>query len=72
MRPVQRWIGGFGLAGLLILHHDFWRPPRPRLLFGWLPEELAYRLLWLVLVLVYLVYVCRVLWRDEHAREPRR
>ena len=49
---------------LVALHLDFWRPQRPRSWFGWLPEELAWRLAWMGLAFLYLLYFCAHLWRD--------
>ena len=57
-------VGWAGLMILLALHLDFWRPPRTALYFGWLPAELAYRLLWMLLATVYLHYFCRRVWRS--------
>ena len=54
-----------GFALLLILHLDFWRPQVARLHFGWLPEELAWRLGWMLLAWLYLVWFCARVWRDE-------
>jgi hypothetical protein len=65
MRAVHRWIGWGGFALLLVLHLDFWRPQRVEIWFGWVPEELLYRLVWMGLAWIYLVYVCAVHWRDE-------
>lgn len=47
------------LAILLALHFDFWRESRPRLLFGWLPEELAWRLAWMGLATIFLLVLTR-------------
>ncbi|MEM7051571.1 MAG: hypothetical protein AAF604_18025 [Acidobacteriota bacterium] len=54
-----------GLAVLLVLHLDFWRPQRPQLWLGWIPEELAWRLGWLALASLYLWFFTRFVWRDE-------
>ena len=62
---LQRWIGWGGFVLLLALHLDFWRPQRVVIWFGWMPEELLYRLVWMALAWIYLVYVCTVHWRDE-------
>jgi hypothetical protein len=59
------WIGWGGFLVLLALHLDFWRPQRVRIYFGWVPEELLWRIGWMALAWVYLLYVCRVLWTDE-------
>jgi hypothetical protein len=59
---VLAW-GGF--LALLVLHLDSWRPAGDALLGGWLPEELAYRVGWILLAWLYLVFVCARLWREE-------
>ena len=53
------WVG---FLLLLALHLDFWRPQRSELLFGWLPVELAYRVLFLVLAWLYMVFICSRVW----------
>ena len=64
---VNRAIAWGGFVLLLVLHHDFWRPQRAVLYFGWLPEELAWRLGFVVLSVAYLVFFCRSVWREEDA-----
>ena len=59
---VTAWAGGLLL---LLLHLDFWRPQRPILHFGWLPEELLYRLSWLLLAWLYLMFFCSRIWTEE-------
>jgi hypothetical protein len=49
----------------LVLHLDSWRPKRAVIWLGWLPEELLYRLAWMLLAWVYLLYVCRYHWRAD-------
>lgn len=54
------------LALLLVaMHLDFWRPQRPLLVFGWLPEELLWRLGWMGAALLFLCYFCAFVWREE-------
>ena len=53
-------------AALLLLHLDFWRPQRPEIYFGWMPEELAYRLGWMILAWLYLEWFTRKVWSSEH------
>jgi len=55
--------GGFVL--LVLGHLDSWRAQRVVLYFGWIPEELLYRLVWMALAWAYLLYVCRYHWRSE-------
>jgi hypothetical protein len=50
---------------LALLHLDFWRPQRAELLFGWLPEELAYRLAYCALAWSFMLFVCSKVWREE-------
>ena len=45
------WAGGILL---LVLHLDFWRPQRVEVYFGWVPEELLYRIGWMILAWAYL------------------
>ncbi len=59
---VIAWSGG---VLLLILHLDFWRPQRVALYGGWLPEELLYRLVWMLLAWLYLMYFCARIWRSK-------
>jgi hypothetical protein len=51
-----------GLALLIVTHLDFWRPQRPELYFGWMPEDLVYRLLWMLAAWVYLLFFTRKVW----------
>lgn len=62
MNRLLPWVG---FLLLLILHLDFWRPQRLVLYFGWLPEEMAYRLLWMLLAWLYLLYFTARVWREE-------
>jgi len=54
-----------GFVVLLVLHLDGWRTQRPVLRFGWLPEELGYRLVWILLAWAYLQFLCARLWRER-------
>ena len=55
-------VAGIGLLVLLVLHLDFWRGERHAVLLGWLPEELAYRLVWILLAFLFLLYFCARVW----------
>lgn len=55
------WLGAIAL---LALHLDAWRPQRNVTYLGVVPEELAWRLGWMVLATAYLVFFCRCVWRD--------
>ena len=63
------WIVWGGLAALLVLHLDFWRPQRAVLWFGWVPEDLLYRLGWMLLAWAYLMYICARAWTGGAARD---
>lgn len=54
-----------GFVALVSLHLDFWRPQRSVLWFGWLPEELAYRIAYCLAAWLFILFVCRFLWREE-------
>ena len=56
-----------GALLLLVLHLDFWRPQRPILYLGWIPEELAYRLAWTVLAWGYLIFFTHRIWLESEA-----
>ena len=63
---VIAWIG-FGV--LLVLHLDFWREQRVAVHLGWMPEELTYRLLWILLAWVYLLFVCSFVWKRGEGQD---
>jgi len=54
-----------GFLLLVVLHVDWWRPQRVEPWFGWMPEELAWRLGWMALATAYLFFFCTWVWRDE-------
>ncbi len=60
-----RTIAWAGFLLLLALHLDFWRPRRPEIWFGWLPEEMLWRLAWMALALLYLIFFCRCVWKED-------
>ena len=62
----KRWERGLAWLGasiLLVLHLDFWRPQEARLVLGWIPEDLAYRLLWMLLATLYLFWFTARIWK---------
>ena len=63
-RPVV-WIAVLGFLLLVVLHLDFWRPQRLVFHLGWLPEELAYRIVYLLLAWLYMLFICWVVWDEE-------
>jgi uncharacterized membrane protein len=56
-----------GAVVMTLLHLDFWRPQSDTLMLGWVPEELLYRILYIFLAWVYVLWVCA--WLPE-AEEP--
>ena len=68
-RIALAWI--LGLA-LVALHLDFWRPKRDVLWFGFLPEELTWRLGWLVLAIAYLIWLTVAVWKPREDPPRRR
>ncbi len=63
MKP--KWIAWISLIVLIALHLDFWRPQRAVLYFGWLPEDVAYRLGWMFLAWLFLLFFTRYVWKEE-------
>lgn len=59
-RTALAWAGALTLVALHVMP---WHPAG--LVAGWLPAELAWRLAWMGLALVYLLWFCGVVWRDE-------
>jgi hypothetical protein len=51
-----------GALALLALHLDFWRPQRVAFV-GWLPEELAFRVAWMLAAWAYLWFFCARVWK---------
>jgi hypothetical protein len=56
------WIG---VAVLLILHVAARRCPGTDLRFGWLPDELAFRIGWMLVSACLVVLITRVVWTIE-------
>jgi hypothetical protein len=63
--PAIRAAAWIGALLLLVLHLDFWRPQRPTLYFGFLPEDLAWRIGWMILATLYLLFFIAFVWRSE-------
>ena len=61
-RIALAWVLGLVLVAL---HLDFWRPKRNVLWFGFLPEELAWRLGWLALSVSYVIWLSVAVWRPR-------
>ena len=53
--PRTRTLAAVAMGAVLFgLHLDVWRGPRPGLWWGWLPEEIGLRLIWMALTTAYL------------------
>lgn len=67
-RPVRKGtnlLAWAGLLALLLAHLDVWRPLPEGPYFGWMPEELLFRLLWMGAAWIYLLWFCARVWREE-------
>ena len=64
-RPLSLRVAAVAFTLLLLLHMDFWRPQRPHLWFGWLPEELAFRIGTIVLAWLLMLWICSRVWLEE-------
>jgi hypothetical protein len=64
---MHRCLAWSGFLALLVLHLDSWRPQRVAIHLGWIPEELLWRLAWMLLAWAYLFYICRFHWRTDEA-----
>ena len=62
--PRLGWIATAGFLLLMLLHLDFWSGGWAGLDWGWVPGELVYRLSWIGAAWLYLIFFCRVIWRD--------
>ena len=56
--------GAIGVFLILVVLHLAFRPGA-RLLFGWLPAELAWRIAYCVLAWGFLVWISLRVWREE-------
>lgn len=56
---------------LVATHLDFWRPQRPVLWFGWLPEELLWRLCWMAFAFLFIVHFTARVWPDPQEEGTR-
>lgn len=63
--PVPRALAWAGFLALLALHLDFWRERRDVIWFSWMPEDLAWRLCWMLAAILYLLFFCRFVWRED-------
>ena len=67
MTRLDRLVAVAGFLILLALHCDFWREPSAGAWLGVLPDELAWRMTWMLLAWGYLVFVAHRVWRDRGA-----
>lgn len=70
----HRLLSAAAFALLIATHLDVWRPQREVLWFGWLPEELGWRLAWMTAAALYVLHFTRFVWvpRPEDADEETR
>ncbi|QDU66418.1 hypothetical protein [Engelhardtia mirabilis] len=69
-RPTRAvdYVAWTGALVLVALHLDFWRTAQPRLIAGLVPEELAWRLAWMVLATAYLFWFTARVWREREGK----
>ncbi len=65
VRRVELAVAWIGAIVLFALHLDFWRGPRPELVFGFVPEELMYRVVWMLGAVAYLWFFTARVWRGD-------
>jgi len=59
----RRWLlAGLGLIALVAAH--LYRTTSTELVLGWIPMELAYRLVWMVMAWVFLLFFTAQIWGD--------
>ena len=63
--PVVRAVAWGGFLLLLVGHLDFWRESRDVVWFSWMPEDLAWRLAWMAGAILYLLFFCHFVWRED-------
>lgn len=67
-RPAERILAVVLLVALCALHFDWWRTKGPGASIGWLPQEFAWRLAWIVLAFLYLWWFTARFWPAPRAR----
>lgn len=60
---MMRLVAMLGFVVLLVLHFDAWRTPSAAPWWGWLPDELGWRLLWMLGALGYLWWFTSRFWK---------
>lgn len=64
MKPAARWVW-LSFPFVLLTHFDFWRVAEPTLIGGWLPPELAWRIVYIFLAWFWIMALCRWAWPGE-------
>lgn len=62
---MTRALAWIGFLVLIATHLDFWREQRPVLWFGWLPEDILYRLVWMGFAAAYLWWFTSAVWQSD-------
>ncbi len=58
-----RWLlAGLGLVALVAAH--LYRTTSTELVLGWMPVELAYRLVWMIMAWVFLLFFTARIWGE--------
>lgn len=69
-RRRHRWVFAGAVVVLLVLHVDVWNQGRgDALILGFIPYDLAYHLLWMVVAWAVVIYMTVFVWPDEEVEE---
>ncbi|MHC4948555.1 MAG: hypothetical protein ACYTG1_09865 [Planctomycetota bacterium] len=66
-RRTALWIAWIAGLVLVALHLDYYRAGDGPLRWGWVPDELAWRVGSIGLAWAYILFVCRYVWREDDA-----
>ncbi len=65
-RRRHRWVFAAAVVVLLVLHVDVWNQGRgDGLILGFIPYDLAYHLLWMLVAWAVVIYMTVFVWPDE-------
>lgn len=64
--PGRRVLAGLGLLLLVATH--LYRTTSTELVLGWMPLELAYRLVWMVMAWLYLLFFTAWVWDERSTK----
>ncbi len=62
---MHRWIAWAGFFLLFGSHVAYFPAQSTELMFGWMPVDLVYRLVWMVLAWLYLMHFTAKVWGPD-------